>query len=149
VTIHRSNRGRGHCGQSTDIVEESFQPPNNASHTTGLFEIVVTVAVQSVFCLEMHQSEVFLFFKKIFLTSTYQNDMKTLKKFHLKKQIKIFENTIYTTFPNTPYQNSIKPLRASVYVPCVRQVRVFNYFLIIVKSNLLLYPFDFNKKKTL
>jgi len=61
-------------------VEESFQPPNNALHTTGLFKIVVAVAVQSVFCLEMHQSEVFLFFKKLFLTSTYQNDMKTLKK---------------------------------------------------------------------
>jgi len=33
----------------------------------GVFEIVVMVAVESVFCLEMHQNEVFfLFFKNYF-----------------------------------------------------------------------------------
>jgi hypothetical protein len=34
--------------------------------TDGVFEIVVTVAVQSVFRLEIHQDDVFLFFKNRF-----------------------------------------------------------------------------------
>ena len=35
--------------------------------TDDVFEIVVTVAVQSVFRLEIHQDDVFLFFKNYFL----------------------------------------------------------------------------------
>jgi hypothetical protein len=35
------------------------------------------VAVQSVFRLEMHQNDVFLIFKKLFLRSAHQNDLKT------------------------------------------------------------------------
>jgi hypothetical protein len=42
----------------------------------GVFEIVVMVAVESVFCLEMHQNEVFFIFLKLFLTSAYQNNLK-------------------------------------------------------------------------
>jgi hypothetical protein len=45
----------------------------------GLFEIVVTVAVQSACHLEMHQINFFIFLK-LFLTSAHQNDLKTYKK---------------------------------------------------------------------
>jgi hypothetical protein len=40
----------------------------------------------------MHQNNIFFIFKKLFLTSTHQNDMKTLKKnyFEVKKKI-VFE----------------------------------------------------------
>jgi hypothetical protein len=41
-----------------------------------MFGIVVTVVVQSAFCLEIHQNKVFIFLK-LFLTSAHQNDMKT------------------------------------------------------------------------
>jgi hypothetical protein len=41
-----------------------------------VFEIVVTVAVQSAFHLEMHQNKKIIF-KKLFLTSAHQNDPKT------------------------------------------------------------------------
>jgi len=41
-----------------------------------MFGIVVVVAFQSVFCLEMYQN-IFL----IFLTSVHQNDPETPKKF--------------------------------------------------------------------
>ena len=46
----------------------------------GVFENVVAVAFQSVFYLKMHQNNIFFNFKKLLLTSTYQNDLKTLKK---------------------------------------------------------------------
>jgi hypothetical protein len=52
-------------------------------------EIVITVAVQSVFRLEMHQNKKNFIFKKLFLISAHQNNLKTKKKF------KIFK-------PNTP-----------------------------------------------
>jgi len=42
--------------------------------------IVIAVAVQSGFSLEMHQNNIFFIFYKLFLTSIYQNNMKTLKK---------------------------------------------------------------------
>jgi hypothetical protein len=44
-----------------------------------VFGSVVTVTFQSVFRFVMHQTSVFLFLK-IILTSTHQNDKKTLKK---------------------------------------------------------------------
>jgi hypothetical protein len=40
---------------------------------------VIAVAFQSVFYLEMHQNIYFLIFKKVFLISAHQNDMKTQK----------------------------------------------------------------------
>jgi hypothetical protein len=43
----------------------------------GLFEIVVTVVIQSAFHLEMHQNNVFSFFKNHFLILAQQNDLKT------------------------------------------------------------------------
>jgi hypothetical protein len=39
---------------------------NCKGRAKGLFEIVVAVAVQRVFCLEIHQNNVFLFFKNYF-----------------------------------------------------------------------------------
>jgi len=39
---------------------------NHVSGLEGLFGIVVAVAVQSVFCLEMHQNNFFLLFKNNF-----------------------------------------------------------------------------------
>jgi hypothetical protein len=45
-----------------------------------MFGIVIAVAVQSAFRLQMHQDNVF-FLKKLFLISVHQNDPKTLKKY--------------------------------------------------------------------
>jgi hypothetical protein len=42
-------------------------------------ESVVAVTFQSVFYLEMHQNNIFFIFKKLFLISAHQNDMKTQK----------------------------------------------------------------------
>jgi hypothetical protein len=44
---------------------------------------VVAVAVQSAFCLEIHQNDVF-FLKKLFLKSKHQNNLK-IKKIILTK----------------------------------------------------------------
>jgi len=44
-----------------------------------MFRIVVMVAVQSAFCLEMHQNEVFLFFKITIDTST-SKQFENIKK---------------------------------------------------------------------
>jgi hypothetical protein len=46
---------------------------------------VLVVAVQSAFCLEMHQNDVFFIFKKLFLKSAHQNDLKTFKNILAKK----------------------------------------------------------------
>jgi len=46
-----------------------------------MFESVVVVAFQSVFYAEMHQNDIFFsFFKKLFLRSAHQNDIKNTKK---------------------------------------------------------------------
>ena len=50
-----------------------------------MFRIVVAVAVQSTFHLEMHQNDVFFIFKKLFLKSAHQNNLKTLKNSNKKK----------------------------------------------------------------
>jgi hypothetical protein len=46
----------------------------------GVFGSVVAVAFQSVFRSEMHQNNIFFLKKKLFLTSAYQNNLKTPKK---------------------------------------------------------------------
>jgi hypothetical protein len=54
-------------------------------------EIVITVVVQSVFRLEMHQNEIFFIFKKLFFISAHQNDLKIKKNIYFKqKQIQNF-----------------------------------------------------------
>jgi hypothetical protein len=55
-----------------------------------------------LFYAEMHQNNIFLFFKKLFLKSAHQNDPKHTKKyFFTKKTFKFFGNTGITAFPNT------------------------------------------------
>jgi hypothetical protein len=46
-----------------------------------VFGSVVAVAFQSVFHSEMYQNNIFFIFKKLFLASAHQNDLKTLKKY--------------------------------------------------------------------
>jgi len=52
------------------------------------------VVFQSVFCAEMHQNNVFLFFKKLFFRSVYQNDPKHIKKLIFSKKFLIFLETL-------------------------------------------------------
>jgi hypothetical protein len=40
---------------------------------------MVAVAFQKGFCSEMYQNNIFFIFKKLFLISAYQNDLKTPK----------------------------------------------------------------------
>jgi hypothetical protein len=51
---------------------------------------MTAVSFQSAFYLKIYQNNVFLIFKKLFLTSTHQNDLKILKYINLKKKIKFF-----------------------------------------------------------
>jgi hypothetical protein len=52
----------------------------------SLFGIVVGIVFQRVFCLEMHQNNIFFIFLNLFLTSTHQNNLETPKKFNLKQK---------------------------------------------------------------
>jgi hypothetical protein len=52
----------------------------------SLFGIVVGIIFQRVFCLEMHQNNIFFIFLNLFLTSTHQNNLETPKKFNLKQK---------------------------------------------------------------
>jgi hypothetical protein len=47
---------------------------------------VVAVVFQNVFRFEMHQNNIFFYLKKIFLISTYQNDLKIPNCFNLKQK---------------------------------------------------------------
>jgi hypothetical protein len=79
-----------------------FSPANKACSIACLFEIMVVVAVQSVFCLETHQNEVFfLFYFKLFLTSTHQNNLKTYKKIILNKKNSKFLEIQFTLYSQT------------------------------------------------
>ena len=44
-------------------------------------EVWLQLCFQNIFFLEMHQNNIFFIFKKLFLTSVYQNYLKTLKKY--------------------------------------------------------------------
>jgi hypothetical protein len=46
-----------------------------------MFESVVVVVFQIIFRVKIHQNNIFLFFKKLFLTSAHQNNLKTLKTY--------------------------------------------------------------------
>ena len=50
----------------------------------GLFGSAVAVAFQSVYRAEIYQNDIFFIFKKLFLKSAHQNDIKTPKYIHLK-----------------------------------------------------------------
>jgi len=47
---------------------------------------VVAIVIESVFHLEMHQDDVFLFFKKLFFILTHQNNPKILKNINFKQK---------------------------------------------------------------
>jgi hypothetical protein len=52
-----------------------------------MFENMIAVTFQNVFHLKMHQNDVFFFiFKKLFLISAHQNNLKTLKSINLKQK---------------------------------------------------------------
>jgi hypothetical protein len=56
-----------------------------------LFGSVVAVIFQSAFHLKMHQNNIFYFiFKKLFLISVHQNDLKKLKNINFKKKFNFF-----------------------------------------------------------
>jgi len=42
-----------------------------------MFDSVVAVVFQNMFYSEMYQNNIFFIFKKLFLISTHQNDLKT------------------------------------------------------------------------
>jgi ABC-type antimicrobial peptide transport system permease subunit len=74
-----------------------------------VFGSVVAVAFQSFFRSEMYQNNVFF---KIFLTSTHQNDLKTLKIINL---MQIKKNSIF--FKNIfKIQKQTNPKRVEVFI---------------------------------
>jgi len=46
----------------------------------GLFGSMTMIAFQNAFHLEVYQNNIFFIFKKIFLKSVHQNNIKILKK---------------------------------------------------------------------
>jgi hypothetical protein len=52
-----------------------------------MFEIIVVIAVQSIFRLEMYQDDIFLFFKIIFNISVLKRFKNTKKILILNKKI--------------------------------------------------------------
>jgi hypothetical protein len=46
-----------------------------------MFGNVVTVVFQNAFHSEKYQNNIFFIFKKLFLISAHQNDLKTIKKY--------------------------------------------------------------------
>jgi hypothetical protein len=56
----------------------------------SLFESVVVVVFQSVFRVEIHQNNIFYFFKKLFLRLAHQNNSKHKKNSFFKNTICIF-----------------------------------------------------------
>jgi len=55
---------------------------------------MVAVAVQSIFCLEIHQNNIFFIFKKSFLRSAHQNDIKIIFS-KIKKFQNLREHSLY------------------------------------------------------
>jgi hypothetical protein len=55
---------------------------------------MVAVAVQSIFCLEIHQNNIFFIFKKLFLRSAHQNDIKIIFS-KIKKFQNLREHSLY------------------------------------------------------
>jgi hypothetical protein len=61
----------------------------------SLFGIVVAVAFESVFCLEIYQNNILFIFKNLFPTSAHQNNLKTQKKIICSKKIQLFFNSVF------------------------------------------------------
>ena len=57
---------------------------------------MIVVAYQITFYLEMHQNNIFFFiFKKLFLISTHQNDLKTPKIYQFEANKNINKNLFF------------------------------------------------------
>jgi len=86
------------CNNINQEPYESLNAKNNLSILTkDLFRSVVVVVTvfQSVFHVEMHQNDIFFIFLKLFLRSTYQNNLKHIKKLIFnKKKFEFFGNTV-------------------------------------------------------
>ena len=69
-----------------------------------MYGIVVVVAVQNAFRLEMHQDHIFFYFKKIIFDISASKRSKNTKKILIlsKKKFNFFGNAGWTTFPNRP-----------------------------------------------
>jgi len=65
----------------------------------GVFKSVVVITVQSDFCSEIHQNNIFLFLKNYFGISTLKQ-FENIKKLILNKKFKFLKNTISTASPN-------------------------------------------------
>jgi hypothetical protein len=52
----------------------------------SLFESVVVIDFQNIFLTEMHQNDIFIIFKKLFLRSAYQNNSRHTKKINFNKK---------------------------------------------------------------
>jgi hypothetical protein len=52
-----------------------------------VFGSVVAVVFQNIFHSKMYQNNIFFIFKKLFLTSAHQNDLKISKKKFKKKNL--------------------------------------------------------------
>jgi len=74
-----------------------------------LFEIVVTVAVQNTFCLKIYQNNIYFIFKKLFLISAHQNDLKTHKNKFSKKIFSKFEGTRFAPRSQTLSKSFLSP----------------------------------------
>jgi len=68
-----------------------------------MFEIVTIIIFKNIFCSEMYENNIF-FLKKLFLTSTHQNDLKIPKNINLK-QIKKFKNFQFFSKTFLKYKN--------------------------------------------
>ena len=66
--------------------------------------IVIVMAIQSTFHLEIHQIKFFYFFE-IVLTSAYQNNMKIYKKIILNKKNLKFKKTWFVLYFQTKSYN--------------------------------------------
>ena len=58
------------------LFEKHPQPHYQTRSKPGPFESVIAVAFQSVFYSEIYQNNIFFIFKKLFLTSAHQNNLK-------------------------------------------------------------------------
>jgi len=90
---------------------------------------VVAVAFQSVFHSEIYQNNIFFIFKKLFLTSTHQNDSKTPKNINLKQKKK---SNFYKTLLKHKTKEGWIPYSSSV--ACF-----FIHVRFLVKSSLISY----------
>ena len=67
--------------QSTIIIKFGVTRGFKAYFFQKMFGSVVMVVFQNAFHSEKYQNNIFFIFKKLFLISAHQNDLKTIKKY--------------------------------------------------------------------